>query len=98
MAKPKAPQADQDTQETVFRLLGTTIRELRKQQRLKQSDLALRTGLARNYISQVELGRRNITVLNLLRLAVALGVPPSSLLSPLDMRPELILASAETNP
>ena len=96
MAKPKAPQADQDTQETVFRLLGTTIRELRKQQRLKQSDLALRTGLARNYISQVELGRRNITVLNLLRLAVALGVPPSSLLSPLDMRPELILASADT--
>ena len=97
MAKPKAPQADQDTQETVFRLLGTTIRELRKQQRLKQSDLALRTGLARNYISQVELGRRNVTVLNLVRLAVALGVPPSSLLSPLDTRPELILASAETN-
>jgi transcriptional regulator with XRE-family HTH domain len=96
LAKPKAPQADQDTQETVFRLLGTTIRALRKQQRLKQSDLALRTGIARNYISQVELGRRNVTVLNLVRLAVALGVPPSSLLSPLDMRPELILSAADT--
>jgi transcriptional regulator with XRE-family HTH domain len=78
-----------DSPDPACQLLGATIRALRKHQRLRQADLATRAGLHRNYISQVEHGQRNVTFLNLLRLASALQVPPSQLLQPLDTRPDL---------
>ena len=78
-----------DSHDPACQLLGVTIRTFRKRQGLRQADLAARTGLHRNYISQVEHGRRNVTFLNLLRLATALQVPPSHLLQPLDARPDL---------
>jgi transcriptional regulator with XRE-family HTH domain len=40
--------------------------------------------ISRYYISQVERGKRNVTLFNLLRLAVALEVLPSHLVSPFD--------------
>jgi DNA-binding XRE family transcriptional regulator len=71
LATPTPPRADRARQDAACALLGMTIRTLRRRQRLTQQDLAQRTGLRANDISQVERGTRNVTLFNLLRLAVA---------------------------
>jgi len=65
-------------------LLGATIRQARQSQRLSQPALAARTGLSFGYISAIELGQRNLSVLNLVRLADALGLSVTYLLAPLE--------------
>ncbi|MGE3537378.1 MAG: helix-turn-helix domain-containing protein [Candidatus Tectimicrobiota bacterium] len=87
-----------DSHDPACALLGATIRTLRRRQGLRQADLAVRTGLHRNYISQVEHGQRNVTFLNLLRFASALQVPPSFLLQPLDTRPDLTARPERDSP
>jgi transcriptional regulator with XRE-family HTH domain len=51
--------------------VGKTIRKLRTQRGLTQSDLSERSSLERSYISEVETGARNIALLNFKRLADA---------------------------
>lgn len=62
-------------------LFGRHLAMLRKQQGLSQEALALESGLARSYLGGVERGQRNIALLNICRLAEALELPPSDLLS-----------------
>ncbi len=57
------------------------IRALRTEAGISQEELAERSGLHRTYIGGVERGERNITLLSLQKIADALGVTPSSLLS-----------------
>ncbi len=63
-------------------IFGQRLIELRKAKGWSQEYLALESGLARSYLGDVERGQRNIAVLNIYRLAEALGVTPSSLLEP----------------
>ena len=70
--------------EAALRLVGTTIRQQRKQRRLSQHTLATLTGLDSSYISEIERGQRNVSLLSLLRIAEALHLPVSHLLAPLD--------------
>ena len=60
-------------------MFGKRLRELRTKRRLTQEQLAERAHLHRNYVSDVERGRRNISLLNIIELARALGVKPSKL-------------------
>jgi transcriptional regulator with XRE-family HTH domain len=59
---------------------GQNIRHFRKQKRLSQEELAFRAHIDRAYLSQVENGKRNITLLVLAELASALDVEPAELL------------------
>lgn len=61
-------------------LFGLRLAEVRRARGLSQERLALESGIARSYLGGVERGQRNIALLNIYRLADALGVPPSSLL------------------
>jgi transcriptional regulator with XRE-family HTH domain len=63
---------------------GALLRQYRHQRGLTQPALAVRTGIRRGYISQIETGKRNITVLTLLRLARALQIPAAWLVTPLE--------------
>lgn len=63
---------------------GDRIRELRKSRGLSQEELAELAGLHRNYIGGIERGERNIALLNIVRLAKALGVSPSELLNGIE--------------
>lgn len=54
--------------------LGRKIREIRKDQGVSQLNLSLDAGVNRNYISDLENGRRNPSILVLYRLADALDV------------------------
>jgi transcriptional regulator with XRE-family HTH domain len=69
---------------TRLHLLGATIRLYRQQQGLTHKALAAKTGLDNSYIGEIERGERNVSVLNLVRLAHALGLSVSHLLAPLD--------------
>ncbi len=59
---------------------GDKLRELRKQKGLSQEDLALKSGLHRTYISDIERGSRNLSLKNIERIAKALGLATKSLL------------------
>lgn len=59
---------------------GDKLRELRKQRGLSQEDLALKSGLHRTYISDIERGSRNLSLKNIEKIAKALGLATKSLL------------------
>jgi transcriptional regulator with XRE-family HTH domain len=65
----------------VRKLVGRNVRQLRRQRGWSQEDLAWESGLDRTYVSGVERGVRNPTVLIVDRLAKALKVGPDVLLS-----------------
>lgn len=61
-------------------LFGQRLAALRKEIGWSQERLALESGLARSYLGGVERGQRNVALLNIVRLARALGKLPSDLL------------------
>jgi len=61
-------------------VFGLRLRELRRARAISQEALADDAGLDRTYISSVERGHRNISLLNIYRLASVLGVEPAELL------------------
>jgi transcriptional regulator with XRE-family HTH domain len=58
---------------------GNRVRTLRKRKGLSQEALALACGLDRTYIGGVERGERNISLINIHKIADALGVPAGEL-------------------
>ena len=63
---------------------GERVRKLRKQKNLSQEDLGLACTLDRTYIGGVERGERNISLLNIVRIAEALNVEPGELFRPVE--------------
>ncbi len=59
---------------------GIVLRELRKQRELSQEVLAHESGLERNYISLLELGRNSASIKTLFKLSPVLGVPVAELM------------------
>jgi transcriptional regulator with XRE-family HTH domain len=64
------------------RVVALNLRKLREKAGLSQEELAARAGLARTYISGIENGRRNPTVIVLYEIATQLGADPRELLDP----------------
>lgn len=64
------------------RLVGSNVRAFRARRGWTQEQLAERSGFSQQYISGLEQGRRNPTVVSLYELAQALGVTPIELLQP----------------
>jgi transcriptional regulator with XRE-family HTH domain len=61
--------------------LADNLRRLRKEQGLSQEVLADKANLHRTFVGAVERGERNISLDNIGKLAAALAVSPSRLLS-----------------
>lgn len=59
---------------------GKRLRSIRKDKGLSQETLALMCELDRTYIGGVERGERNISLINIYKIADALGVSPSEFL------------------
>lgn len=59
---------------TTRRILARNMRRLRTRRGLSQEELAQEVGLRQAQISEIESGNNNITIDNLHRLALALGV------------------------
>lgn len=59
---------------------GNTVRGLRKAQSLSQEDLAFKAGLHRTYIGMIERAEKNITLINIEKIAIALEIEIKELL------------------
>jgi len=70
---------DKRRQEQIQMNFGERVRALRKQKGLSQESLALACGLDRTYIGGVERGERNLSLLNIYKIAGALGVEAKEL-------------------
>ena len=71
--------------------LGRQLRERRKLRGLSQEQLGELSGLSTRYISQIEAGRGNLSILRLLELTQALGVPLHEALRPDKWHPIVAL-------
>lgn len=60
--------------------LGAAIRAARKEKDISQEALANLAGVDRSHMGKIERGERNVTILNVLRIAIALHCLPSDLL------------------
>lgn len=81
MARVSGKQ-DEDGQ---LKALGAAIRARRKAVGMSQEALADAAGVDRSHMGKVERGERNVTILNVVRIAAALSERPSELLSAAGM-------------
>jgi transcriptional regulator with XRE-family HTH domain len=63
------------------KLVGLNVARLRLDKGMTQERLAEDSGFTQQYLSDLERGRRNPTVVTLYHLAAALGVEPAALLA-----------------
>ena len=54
--------------------LGLRIKAIRETEGMSQKDLAYSADLDRSYIASVESGQRNVSIVNIEKIATALGV------------------------
>lgn len=64
--------------------IGKRIKELREVAKMSQKDLAYTADLDRSYIASVENGQRNISIVNIERIAHALEVSLKELFNSID--------------
>ena len=64
----------------ILKAFGIRIKAIRLQRGLSQEQLGLIAELDRTYISGIERGLRNVSLINLERLAIALNIEPAELL------------------
>lgn len=81
MPKPRSKPPSKEKVQVTF---GAAVRAHREARQLTQEQVAELAELHTNYVSSVERGERNIGLHNVTRLAYALDVPVSALVSPLD--------------
>jgi len=70
MAKPSPTHAGTP----VLVDLGQRIRTIREKQGLSQESVALASGIDRSYYGGIERGEHNVAVVNLEKIAIALGI------------------------
>jgi transcriptional regulator with XRE-family HTH domain len=70
------------TAHPILKRLGETVRLLRVQHGLSQEALAELAGIDRSYMSGIERGLRNLSILQAMKLSTALHVPVHELLQP----------------
>jgi len=64
----------------ILKRFGETVKRLRAQKGWSQEDLAAKCGLHRTYIGSIERGGRNVSLLNIEKIAKTLNITPSVLL------------------
>lgn len=75
--------------QSVTEMFGDNVRRLRKTSPkwpdgLAQEKLAMEAGLDRSYVGAVERGERNLSLVNICKLAAAIGCPPAELMEGLE--------------
>jgi len=67
------------------KLVGRNVRRIRGERGMTQERFAERSGFSQQYISDLERGRRNPTIVSLFELAQALDITPVDLLTCREM-------------
>jgi transcriptional regulator with XRE-family HTH domain len=63
--------------------IGDNIRRVRKQRGYSQEQFADIAGFSRSYYTEIETGKRNISILNLIKIIEALNVDPNKIIGSL---------------
>ena len=71
---------EQDRRAALKAAFGARMRALRHVLGISQDELAFRSGLHRTYIGSAERGELNLSLVNIVRIAETLQVPPAALL------------------
>ena len=66
------------------KLVGRNVKRVRQEKGLTQEQLAELSGFSQQYISGLEQGRRNPTIVSIYELATALGVGHMELVRPTE--------------
>lgn len=66
---------------TLEAAFGNVIKQLRTEKGLSQEKLSFESSLDRSYISQIECGHRQPTLLTIFQLAKALQIPPAQIIA-----------------
>jgi transcriptional regulator with XRE-family HTH domain len=75
----------QAAQKQAQKQLGAVIRKYREELELSQEDLANLVGVHRTYMGSIERGERNISLMNIRRIASALNLKPSEIFAEAKM-------------
>jgi transcriptional regulator with XRE-family HTH domain len=67
-------------EEQTLKLFGLRVKKIRQNLKLSQEDLAAIADLDRTYISGIERGKRNISLINIVKLSSSLNITPSELM------------------
>ncbi|BCM94490.1 hypothetical protein IAD21_06397 (plasmid) [Abditibacteriota bacterium] len=93
MAKKRTVDSEERSEALVA--LGQQIRKVRQGRGISQEDFAAQAGIARSYYGGIERGERNVAALNLMRIALALGVEVGELFPQLDSLSKLAIGEAK---
>ena len=69
-----------DSKKEILVKFGIKVREERMKKGLSQEDLAFRSEMHRTYIGMIERAEKNITLLNINKISLALEIPLHELL------------------
>ena len=72
------------TNHILLKKFGERVQSLRNQAGISQEKLAELAEMHRTYISGIERGERNVSLINIMRLANALNLPVSKLMEGID--------------
>jgi transcriptional regulator with XRE-family HTH domain len=70
---------DKERQKEAKKRSGARLRQLREAKKLSQEAVALASGLDRSYLGRIERGQANLSLVNINRVADALGVEAGEL-------------------
>lgn len=68
----------------IQKTFGTCIRNFRLQNGLSQEKFALKIGMDRTYYASIESGKRNLSLVNIKKIADGLGISLGDLFSAID--------------
>jgi transcriptional regulator with XRE-family HTH domain len=69
-----------NTKKDILSKFGNRVREIRKEKNLSQEELAHKANLHRTYIGMIERAEKNITLINIEKIANALDIEINKLL------------------
>lgn len=82
--------------DTTVRAFGVFIRQAREKQELKQSDVAEKVGITQSYYSNIESGKREISMTLALNLCDALGIDFNTFIQFITMKkPKVVRPTIE---
>ncbi|AVN58678.1 helix-turn-helix domain-containing protein [Mesoplasma florum] len=61
-------------------LVASNLKRIRQNKKISQEELGFRCGISKNYVSDFERGKRNITIKVFQKIVEGLGVQPEELL------------------
>jgi transcriptional regulator with XRE-family HTH domain len=70
----------QSPKSTFLIALGKTLKKIRHDQKMSQAEFARISGIHRTYVSAIEKGEKNITLISMLKIAKALKMSAGEIL------------------